>query len=58
VSEEYNTFAGIIVDRDSAGCDVCGLGGVRDVAEDYAFGEAIANFGSRHFGWIVLIERL
>jgi hypothetical protein len=52
-SERHSTFAGIIVDRDSAGRDVGGLWGVRDVAEDYAFGETIADFESRHFGWIV-----
>lgn len=43
------TFACVIVDWDSAGCDVRVLGGVGDVAEDYSFGKAIADFESRHF---------
>jgi len=45
-------FAGVVVDGNSTGSDVSGLGSVRDVAEDYAFREAIADLESGHFGWI------
>jgi hypothetical protein len=46
---ELGTFAGVVVDGDSAGCDISGLRGVGDVAEDHAFGEAIADLECRHF---------
>jgi hypothetical protein len=46
---EELTLAGVITDRDAAGCDIALLRSVRDVAEGDAAGQGIAHFHrSRH----------